>query len=988
MLLTAVIAACAVGTTVQAGTGWGADKSGATGTLYVNGTADSQGALNQSGMTITTETPEGGVFTTYIDATTSGTREEFIVAADGADNVGVNAEIGTLTIGNGSTMKVAESGWGTGRYFDQLTINQLTVADSGSANLTVSGPAHIVNIKGLSGSLENVKASSGLLTISAASASVSGMLYSDGGNVTLGDGTNAGIITVNRVEFSDKNGGSELSLNIESGYTLKVTGTTNTIQNDVTQYKNNSFIVSEWANSTVMNVKGTVLAEGAAVLTGDSGVTINVENGGVLAAKGLGRSNPGKTSTSVINLKEGGKLVLGSMGLDYDGYVTVNVSGGTIGIADNAVTIAEGMNVTGSVTVDTTQYAYGDNGLEQGSTGGNLTMNGDLTGGGTLNLTGAGKVMFGAISSDANISAGATNVSFGGTLALGDSATFTAGTGSYKIAANDLSLYTVDPEGGIVDKDGVTAVNGFKNGAYVLIDGGTIENEFTVSYDGQDYTINNDNRTFGVGGIGFGTWYVNEGSSTLSEVYAQSQAGAQVDAAVSLAGGTTLNVDTTLNTGVEMTGDATFNISEGQTVVAGNVKTNDHTVTLDGKGTYNIASGAATKVAVADGWSGLVELFGQSNGTLALENFGKAGSTISIKEYVGYFALGASEVADIAANIVLTNTNLAAVELTNGYSDGKYNFTGSVSGDGNFLVNTETGKGNNMTFTFSGDVSGWSGQLAAVTNTQNFTFTGDATVINAQLISRNAGRANITFDHQKDVTVNSNFTNDANGIYVTVKNTGTTTFTSGQVAMKSLTLESGTAAFTGVDALTVTDLTLAAGTKVSVGTGVAVAAEGAAPALAVTGAATLAGGSEVEGGLDLSSATSVTLNGMDAAVTITGDLTLPGTAISLSGDVLTALTGLTAGGKLDLFDVSGVFTLGDAAIASLTAEDNTLLNTVFTATEITEDYYLGYENGVVYAGKFDAVVPPTPVDPTVPEPTTATLSLLALAALAARRRRR
>lgn len=212
---------------------------------------------------------------------------------------------------------------------------------------------------------------------------------------------------------------------------------------------------------------------------------------------------------------------------------------------------------------------------------------------------------------------------------------------------------------------------------------------------------------------------------------------------------------------------------------------------------------------------------------------------------------------------------------------------------------------------------------------------------------------------------------------------GTTTDFSGSVSV-----EGGALAFAGTDALTVTDLTLAAGTKVAVGTGVAVAAEGAAPALAVTGAATLAGGSEVEGGLDLSSATSLTLNGMDSTVTITGDLTLPGTAISLSGDVLTALTGLTAGGKLDLFDVTGVFTLGDAAIASLTAEDNTLLNAVFSATEITEDYYLGYENGVVYAGKFDAVVPPTPVDPTVPEPTTATLSLLALAALAARRRRR
>lgn len=229
----------------------------------------------------------------------------------------------------------------------------------------------------------------------------------------------------------------------------------------------------------------------------------------------------------------------------------------------------------------------------------------------------------------------------------------------------------------------------------------------------------------------------------------------------------------------------------------------------------------------------------------------------------------------------------------------------------------------------------------------------------------------------------------SSGLNIAKKGDGSQTFSGTTTDFRgSVSVEGGALAFAGTDALTVTDLTLAAGTKVSVGTGVAVAAEGAAPALAVTGAATLAGGSKVEGGLDLSSATSVTLNGMGSAVTITGDLTLPRTAIRLSGDVLTALTGLAAGGKLDLFDVTGVFTLGDAAIVSLTAENKTLLNTVFTATEITEDYYLGYEDGMVYAGKFDAVVPPTPVDPTVPEPTTATLSLLALAALAARRRRR
>lgn len=365
-----------------------------------------------------------------------------------------------------------------------------------------------------------------------------------------------------------------------------------------------------------------------------------------------------------------------------------------------------------------------------------------------------------------------------------------------------------------------------------------------------------------------------------------------------------------------------------------------------------------------------------------------AGNTVTLQGVRGYLTKDST----IAADVVISNSadgSLAGLEINDGTSNSTSTFAGDVSGSGNLVINHAL---TNYTTKFTGDVSGWTGRLDVAKGGNNIVFTGDATKINnSEIEMRSADTtANITFEHDKAVTVSSDIIRTSGSINLTLNNSSEEgiTFTGDSIAVTNLTLQSGTkAAFTGVNALSVTDLTLAAGTKVAVGTGVAVAAEGAAPALAVTGAATLAGGSEVEGGLDLSSATSVTLNGMDSAVTITGDLTLPGTAISLSGDVLTALTGLTAGGKLDLFDVSGAFTLGDAAIASLTAEDNTLLNTVFDATEITEDYYLGYENGVVYAGKFDAVVPPT-VDPTVPEPTTATLSLLALAALAARRRRR
>ncbi len=987
MLLTAVLAVCAVGTTVQASTGWEGN------TFYIGG--DQAGHLDNSVVTgFSTGTPEGGVFTTTMETVdVTGKTGTLNLWADYNGATTTNAILGELKVAKDTTLNFGINSWNASRYFDTLTIEQLSVADGGSTSISTADLNHKINIKGLSGSLNNVTVSNGHLTISAATASVGGKLYSNGGNVTLGDGTNAGIITVERVEFSDRNGGDALNLNIESGYTLKVTGSTNDVANNTGQYKTNSFIISEWANSTNMNVRGTVLAENAAVLTGDSGATINIENGATLATKGLGQSNPGKTTTSTINLADGGTLILGDMGLNYNGRATVNVAGGTIGIAAGEVTIAESLNITGAATLETTQYTYGETTVAKGDTAGTVNITKDLTGNGSLTISGNGNVNLGQIESSVSISAGEANIDFGGSLTLGDSASFTAGSGTYTISG-DAALFNTAAGGIIVDKDGAAATNGFMQGAYELISGGTITNEFTVSYEGTEYTINNESRAFGDGGTNYNTWYVTQDSSTLSDVYTQSQAGASVNADINLAAGTTLNADTALQSAVEMEGDATLNISEGVSVAATSITTGGNTVTLDGKGTYNISAGNATKVAIAEGWSGTVELFGQSNASLDLSAYGQAGSTISIKEYTGYFANNQNATKTIAANLILTNTNLAAVELTNGYSGCTYAFTGSMKGSGNFLVNKDL-NGGKMTFEFSGDVSDWDGQMAIIAGEHNIVFTGDATVINAQLISRSTqqggkGKANITFDHEQDVTVNSTFTNQANGIHLTVSNTGTTTFTSNQVAMSSLTLTEGTkAAFTGITNLSVTNLTLDADTMLTIGNGTAVVDGSAAPALAVTGTAELTGGATINGGLDLSNATAITLNGMDAAITINGDLTLPGTAISLSGDVLEALSGLTAGQQVALFDVTGTFTLGDMEVSALAAEDGKMLTDVFSAADVEwDDIYLGYDGTTVYAAMMDTTTPDTPVDPTVPEPTTATLSLLALAALAARRRRR
>ncbi len=933
--------------------------------------------------------------------------------------IATNALIGELKVAADTTLAIGTNSWDStnnvNNYFDTLTIDKVSVTDGGATSLNISKADHKVNIGDISGTLTDVS-TAGSLTMTATSGSVSGKLYANGGNITLGDGTNSGTLTVNRVEVADAPSGQS-SFTVESNYTLKVTGDANSIQNDTAQYKTNSFVVSEWYNSTTMNVKGTILAENAAVMTGDSGVTINIENGGTLATKGLGRSNPGKTAVSTVNLKEGGTLVLGDMGMNYDGKVTANISGGTIGIAAESVTIADALNITGALSVNTTQYSYGESGLTQGTTGGKLVFGSDLTGGGTLTATGAGSLEFGAISSGVSISTGTAGVNFTGTLSMGDGTTFTVGTGAYTLDASDITTFIVQAGATIVDKDGNTATNGFAAGARTVIDGGTIDGEFTLTYDGETYTINNENRTFGpADSIYLGTWYLNSGSSTLSEIYAESSS-----AAISAAGGTTLNVDTTLSTGIELTGDATMNISKETTLAASAITTNGNKVTLDGSGTYSINRGNATNVAVAEGWTGLVELFGQgassSHAALDLTSYGRSGSTISIKEYVGYFLNDKNGTKNIDANLVLTNTNLAAVEILNGYSGGVYNFNGSISGDGNFIVGKDL-NGGKMTFNFKGDISGWIGKMEVTSGEHNVKYTGVSTINNGTIQARRdaSAKMNLSIENTSAaVTVNSTITNnDTCTVNLSVNAAGGATFTNA-VTVNSTSIAAGTtAAFNGTSNLG--SLTLGAGASIA-------------------GAGNLTIGELI---LDLQSYTSDfgqshTLVSTTGTLSFTGDLSQfqnvtvgdytanveqNGNAITLSfsapdapdTSIITTVTGqsgfadgmLTLNVAADLTDatqqvlISGISDSIMADILGLSGlpEDGmvgiTLAGADGTTFTATADQQIGFQgnDGVSYyfgeqvGSNWQYQVA------YIPEPASATLGLAALMMLAARRRRK
>ena len=222
---------------------------------------------------------------------------------------------------------------------------------------------------------------------------------------------------------------------------------------------------------------------------------------------------------------------------------------------------------------------------------------------------------------------------------------------------------------------------------------------------------------------------------------------------------------------------------------------------------------------------------------------------------------------------------------------------------------------------------------------------------------------------------------------------GTQTFTSDSIDSTSIAVNGGVLALTGLAELQLQDLVVKSGATLSVGNVVATVDEGSSnqttPSTSVSKTATLHGGATINSSLDLSAASSLTLNGIGekSLVMINGDLILPVASetptLTLSGDILSSLNAMNLGDKLGIFSVQGGFFVGDQVTDALDATNGIALSTVFSASEDNnfKGYYLGFipdEAGysTVYIGKI------------APEPTTATLSLLALAALAARRRRR
>ncbi|MCR5183380.1 MAG: autotransporter-associated beta strand repeat-containing protein [Opitutales bacterium] len=411
-----------------------------SGTTTINGASNVFGGISVTG---------SSVLVFNADTTING-------AFSSTDNSGDSRSV---TIKEGVTVETNSFnnnyGLGTLAISGQLNVSGAMSLSTGSRTNAIKGPGTLQVGGSITAANYGTYNFTDGLTISAAA------LESHGpATVNVGDGTNATLFTVGRLEYGDNNGQATSALNVNANAVLKVTSSA-----DDSSYKSTAFLLGEWNCDSTLTVAGTVLAENAKLRLGDSGATVTLNEGGKLAFKGVGyaaKTGTRGTSSFTLNLNSGSTLVLGESGLVAEKTTTtVNLKGGTVGMsADTTIsaplTLAAGTNTS----FQTQKYAYSDFDIAlnaSDTTGGAMTVSGVISGDGALTKIGVGTLTL----SGANTYTGGTTIS-GGTLVAANASAF--GTGTVNVQAN-ASL------------SGNVTVGSLTTAAHAILDFGTASTE-------------------------------------------------------------------------------------------------------------------------------------------------------------------------------------------------------------------------------------------------------------------------------------------------------------------------------------------------------------------------------------------------------------------------------------------------------------------------------------------------------------------------------
>ena len=390
------------------------------------------------------------------------------IGLSGTGRVNAISGTGTLNLESGAVVTLGYAPTvASGQTFTTTGMGELVaeyIASTGGT-VTIGSRLHLTKAndrtKGLS-----ITNANGSIAIND-DAAIDGSMYVSAGSVTIGGGR----VEVGRIEFGDVGSAAASELTVNAGATLHVKG------GDVSaNYHSTGLLLGEWEGVSTVNVHGNLYADLATAQVGDKQANLNIENGGVMAVKGVGINDAGsgksgKDQIINLNLKDGGKLVLGANGISSNktlsaefGHAEVGMTADTTLAKDITLTNAEG------TTFNTTKYKWTGEGaqltLGTDTVGGTMTVSGTLSGAGGLIVRGAGTLVL----SGANTYSGGTAVN-GGTLK----------------AASDGALGTGD-----VTVNGATlqvASAGALGSGDLVVNGGTLELTTAVAAEG-DITIN------------------------------------------------------------------------------------------------------------------------------------------------------------------------------------------------------------------------------------------------------------------------------------------------------------------------------------------------------------------------------------------------------------------------------------------------------------------------------------------------------------------
>ncbi len=877
------------------------------GTVAVSGSTISTltqtgGALNISGSTSTTITTanltggalSGGTITnanvTNGTVAVSGSTISTLTQTGGALNISgststtittANVSGGALSGGNITTANVNGG-----------TVSGATITTANLTSGTISGGT-ITTKAEISSTGATAATISGTTTIS-------GTLHQgSAGTLNIGNGTDASVVSVNRMELGDIQAEGTTTLNVNQNATLAVTGSNNTTTGQ--QYKNASFVVSEWGNTTTTNVYGSLLAKDAKLLRGNCATTLNV-SGGTLAVKGF-YATANADNAVTVNVSDSGKLILGSGDVSGINTLTVSLNDGTLAASESAITFSKSIALTGAGTIDTTKYDFASDGksITQGTSAAAITLSGGVSNDatGSLTVTGAGKLkLSGTVTNAGAIDFSGANIELAN--AISNTGTVTVDKSTVFVLADSLlgtntntKTYTLITNG--ADSGSITGWNSstlttanFRQADGTEFSGRSIANVNTagavtitvVAYD-----------LFWKGGTS-GTWDTTESNT----VWSQDSAGSADTAFVS-GDNVTFNSGESVSVEVASAGvtAGTMTVASGTTVAlsGGNVTVK----TLSGAGTISLSgsdnTSAFSSAPTFNNWTGTVKITDRSASAFALSNYGTSGSTIELSGFSGYFSEQAN--GTVAADIKLTNssTNAYAAQITNGNSGYTMTFSGSISGDGLFYHSGPP----TQIYKFTGDVSAFTGTLKSTTAT--FEFAGT-----------------------KDQTFNGSIVGDGTtGAKITKSGSTTLTLTGTSINAAALTISGGAVNVTGSGKLTGTLSSLAAGTTLSL------AGTGEKSAITLSGSTSISGNLTIGNAtVDASASSDIFNYNVNQSQKITlnsgGTLALGSNRQSFNGYVSFELNGGTITGDgdtygaMDLFGANNITVKSDSKISA------------------------------------------------------------------------